>query len=66
MGERDGGESEMMMYTNEVLDALQLLRDAGFAVCAFDPEELEGVDPTHVEDRMCATGWDTIEALKGE
>lgn len=56
----------MMMYTNEMLDALQLLRDAGFAVCAFDPEELEGVDPTRVEDRMCATGWDTVEALKGE
>lgn len=56
----------MFEYTDEMLDALQMLRDAGFAVCAFDPEELEGVDPTHVEDRMCATGWDTIEALKGE
>lgn len=56
----------MFMYTNEMLDAIQLLRDAGFAVCAFDPEELGDVDPTHVEDRMCATGWDTIETLKGE
>lgn len=56
----------VMMYTNEMLDALDLLRDAGFAVCAFDPEELEGVDPKHIEQRMCATGWDAIEMLKGE
>lgn len=56
----------MMMYTNEILDALDLLRNAGFAVCAFDPEELEGVDPERVEKRMVAAGWDAIEMLKGE
>lgn len=56
----------MMMYTNAILDALDLLRNAGFAVCAFDPEELEGVDPERVEERMVATGWDAIEMLKGE
>lgn len=56
----------MMMYTNEILDALELLRNAGFAVCAFDPEELEDVDPERVEERMCAAGWDAIDMLKGE
>jgi hypothetical protein len=56
----------MFMYTNAMLDALDLLRDAGFAVCAFDPEELAGVDPDQVEQRMCATGWDVIDTLKGE
>ena len=56
----------MMMYTNEILDALDLLRNAGFAVCAFDPEELEGVDPERVEERMVVAGWDAIEMLKGE
>lgn len=56
----------MFMYTNAMLDALTLLRDAGFAVCAFDPEELEGADPTHIEERMCAIGWDAIEALRDE
>jgi hypothetical protein len=25
-------------------------------------EELEGVNPDKVEQRMCATGWDFIEA----
>lgn len=53
-------------YSTEILDAITLLRDAGFAVCAFDPEELEGADPSRIEERMCATGWDAIEALKGE
>jgi hypothetical protein len=52
----------MFMYTNEILDALHLLRDAGFAVCAFDPEELDGVNPDKVEQRMCAAGWDFIES----
>ena len=52
----------MFMYTNAMLNALQLLRDAGFAVCAFDPEELGDVDPDKIEQRMCATGWDFIEA----
>ena len=54
----------MFKYTDEMLDALQLLRDAGFAVCAFDPEELEGADPSRIEERMCATGWDAIEMWK--
>lgn len=56
----------MFMYTNDMLDALDLLRRAGFAVCAFDPEELAGVDPDQVEQRMCMTGWDVIDTLKGE
>lgn len=53
-------------YTTEILDAITLLRDAGFAVCAFDPEALEGVGPERVEERMCVAGWDAIEYLKGE
>lgn len=56
----------MFMYTNEMLDALDLLRNAGFAVVAFDPEELEGIKPSHVEMQMCITGWDVIEAEKGQ
>ena len=51
----------MFTCTDAMLDALRLLRDAGFAVCAFDPEELGEVDPEEVEQRMCATGWDFIE-----
>ena len=51
----------MFTYTYAMLDALRLLRDAGFAVCAFDPEELGEVDPEEVERRMFATGLDFIE-----
>ncbi len=56
----------MFMYTNAMLDALQLLRDAGFALCAFDPEELDGANPDKVEQRMCAAGWDFIESQQEE
>lgn len=51
----------MFTYTDAILDALRLLRLEGFAVCAFDPEELGEVDPDKVEQRMCAAGWDSIE-----
>jgi hypothetical protein len=51
----------MFTYTDAMLDAVQVLRDAGFAVCAFDPEELGDADPEEVERRMFATGWDFIE-----
>lgn len=54
----------MFTYTDAMLDALQLLRDAGFAVCAFDPEELGDVDPDKVEQRMERAGWDFIEERK--
>lgn len=38
------------------------LRDQGFAVCVFTPEELEtGEASTEtVEERMCMAGWDAI------
>lgn len=50
------------IYTDEIMAALMLLRDAGFAVCAFDPEELSDVDSDAVESRMCEAGWDLIES----
>jgi hypothetical protein len=51
----------MFTYTYAMLDALRLLRDAGFAVCAFDPEELGEVDPEEVDQRMGEACWDFIE-----
>jgi hypothetical protein len=51
----------MFTYTDAILDALKLLRASGFAVCAFDPEELGEVDPDKVEQCMCVAGWDFIE-----
>lgn len=50
------------VYTDEIMAALMLLRDEGFAVCAFDPEELSDVDPDAVESRMCEAGWDFIDS----
>ena len=55
----------MFNYTDNMMDAIELLRREGFAVCAFDPEELAGVAPEDIEERMCQIGWDTIEQLKG-
>ena len=54
----------MFNYTDEMLAAVELLRKAGFAVCAFDPDELAGVDPEDIEERMCQKGWEAIEILK--
>ena len=56
----------MFNYTDEMMAAIDLLRKAGFAVCAFDPDELAGVLPEDVEERMCQKGWETIEQLKEE
>ena len=49
-------------YTDKIMAALMLLRDAGFAVCAFDPEELSGVHPLLVEFKMERAGLDIIES----
>ena len=56
----------MFNYTDEMLDAITMLRTAGMAVVCFDPDELEGADPGDVEDRLVSMGWDVIEALKDE
>ena len=56
----------MFNYTDEMMDAVAFLRKAGFAVCAFDPDELAGIAPEEIEDRMCQIGWDTIRELQEE
>jgi hypothetical protein len=55
----------MFTYTEAMLDALRLLRASGFAVCAFDPEELGEVDPEEVEQLMGEAGWDFISHCSG-
>jgi hypothetical protein len=42
------------------------LRAAGYAVCAFNPDELNGVEPDRIEDLMCERGWDAIACLSDE
>ncbi len=43
---------------------LRDLRDEGFAICAFNPDELDGAPASRVEDRMCELGWEIIGDLK--
>ena len=40
------------------------LREHGFAVIVFNPDELEGADPEKVSDRLIELGWDVIYDLK--
>jgi hypothetical protein len=56
----------MFNYTDEMMAAVEFLRKEGFAVCAFDPEELAGIAPDEIEDRMCQIGWNTIRELQEE
>lgn len=51
---------------DEVWAALELLRSAGFAVAAFCPTELQGVDVDDVENSMVEAGWYTIDFWKKE
>jgi len=44
---------------------IQQLREEGYAIILWTPEELEGVAPKHVEDRSVELGWEIIETLKG-
>ncbi len=49
--------------TNEQTQTVAELRDAGYAVTTFSPEELGSADPSKVEDRMVEMAWDVIAAL---
>jgi hypothetical protein len=51
---------------NAIQNALNTLRDAGYCVVAFTPQELNGADPEYVESRLTEYGWDTIDFLNGE
>ena len=42
------------------------MRDAGYLVIIWSPEELGGIDASHVEDMLIERGNDMIEMLKGE
>ena len=48
----------------ELKDQLSVLRDEGYAVVIFTPDELEGVGSDDVEQALVMEGWDVIERLK--
>jgi len=42
------------------------LRDAGYAVIVWTPEELRGASARRVEDRSIELGWEVIDLLASE
>ena len=54
------------MTHEKAMEAIRSLRDAGYAVSVFNPDELQGADPSTVEDMMVQRGWDAIDTLKEE
>lgn len=49
--------------TPEETTTIKSLREQGYAVVVFNPEELAGVPAYKVENRMCDAGWDIIDYL---
>ena len=49
--------------TPEEIATIQSLRDQGYAVVLFNPEELAGAPARKVESRMYDAGWDIIDYL---
>ena len=54
------------MTPEKAMKAIQAMRDAGCAVSVFNPDELQGADPSTVDDMMVQRGWDAIDTLKEE
>lgn len=52
------------MLTQEQLEVIRQLRDEGYAVIVWTPEELGDADPSHVEDRSIELGHDVIDILQ--
>ena len=50
--------------TPEEIATIQSLRDQGYAIVLFNPEELAGVSADDVESRMCEMGWEVIDYLR--
>ena len=46
----------------EEVSALKSLRDKGYAVVVFSPDELRGADKDDVEQDLVLAGWDVIDA----
>lgn len=49
----------------EVRKHVRVLAEMGCAVVVFVPEELNGADPSKIEDRLIELGNDVIECLSG-
>jgi hypothetical protein len=52
------------MNSQEIDNALRELKNQGYAIVLFTPEELEGAEADRVEDRLIELGWEVIFDLK--
>lgn len=52
--------------STEELAVINGLRDRGYAICIFNPDELRGADPRGIEISMCMKGWDAIDCYATE
>lgn len=52
--------------TQEQINVLRTIKNMGYAVVLFSPEELEGAESDRVEDSLIELGWDIISDLKPE
>jgi len=59
-------KQEAEKLSDEERQMIEALRDRGFAVVVFTPEELQGAESGRVEDRLVELGWDVIETLSQE
>ena len=50
----------------EWIPTIHAMRDAGYLVIIWNPDELGDVDTSHVEDLLIERGNDMIDQLKGE
>lgn len=50
--------------TTQERDCILELRNRGYAVIVWTPDELRAADPGDVEDRSIELGWDVIECLQ--
>ena len=47
-------------------EVINQLREAGFALILWSPEELQGTPPSTMEDRSTEFGWEIIEDHGGK
>lgn len=53
--------SNACSLTSNEQSAIRHLRDRGFAVVVFNPDELEGAEAEVVEKRLVEVGWEVIQ-----
>lgn len=54
----------MIKYPEHIEKAIKELTDKGFAIVIFTPKELQGVNPSIIEEYMIKDGWEAIGDYK--